>query len=131
LENELGELGVEVPAPNFHAPSKTEFHENGTEKEESALEGIGTSGAESTLKLAGGSTATLTSLGTGRCGADIELDSDSPADSGLAVRDGVGTSSAEGTPRLAGVSTARINSLGSGCSSADAKLARCSSTDSD
>ena len=48
LDNAAGELDDKVPVANFHVPSKTVFHENGTVGEESAADGVGTSGSGST-----------------------------------------------------------------------------------
>ena len=73
LENATGELDDKVPAANFHAPSKTAFHENGTVDEESAVDGVGTSGSGSTLGLVDGSAAKIDSLGSVRSGAGAGL----------------------------------------------------------
>jgi len=73
LETEAGELEDKVPAANFHAPSKTVFHEKGTADEESAADGIGTSGSGSTGGFVDGSTAKTDSLGSVRSGAGAGL----------------------------------------------------------
>jgi len=73
LETAAGELDDKVPAANFHAPSKTVFHENGNVDEESAADGVGTSGSGSTAGLVDGSTAKIDSLGSVRSGAGARL----------------------------------------------------------
>jgi hypothetical protein len=74
LRNVAGELDDKVPAANFHAPSTTVFHENGTVGEESAADGVGTSVSGSTAGLVDGSTAKIDSLGSVRSGARVGLD---------------------------------------------------------
>jgi hypothetical protein len=73
LETAAGELDDKVPAANFHAPSKTVFHENGTVDEESAADGVVTSGPGSTAGLVDGSAAKTDSLGSVRSGAGAGL----------------------------------------------------------
>jgi hypothetical protein len=63
LEGAAGELD-DVPDANFHAPSKTVFHENGTVAEESSVAGVGTSGSGSTEGIVDGSVAKIDSLGS-------------------------------------------------------------------
>src|SRR5712692_2871005 len=74
LENAAGELDDKVPAANFHAPSNTAFHENGTVDEESAVDGAGTSGSGSTAGIVDGSAAKIDSLGSVRSSAGAGLD---------------------------------------------------------
>jgi uncharacterized protein with beta-barrel porin domain len=74
LETEAGELEDKVPAANFHAPSNTVFHENGTVDEESAADGVWTSGFGSSAGLVDGSAAKTDSLGSVRSGAEAGLD---------------------------------------------------------
>ena len=74
LESAAGELDDKVPAANFNAPSKTVFHENGTVAEESAADGVGTSGSGSTAGLVDGSAAKIDSLGSVRSGTGTGLD---------------------------------------------------------
>ena len=63
-----------VPVANFHAPSKTVFHENGTVDVESAADGAGTSGSGSTEGIVDGSAAKIDSLGSVRSGTGTGLD---------------------------------------------------------
>jgi len=73
LEGAAGELDDNVPDANFHAPSKTVFHEKGTAEEESAVDGGGSSGSGTTSGLADGSTAKVDSLGSVRSGTGAGL----------------------------------------------------------
>ena len=73
LDTAAGELDDKVPVANFHVPSKTLFHENGTVDEESAADGVGTSGSGSTAGLVDGSAAKTDSLGSVRSGAGAGL----------------------------------------------------------
>jgi hypothetical protein len=74
LGTAAGELDDKVPAENFHAPSNTVFHENGTVGEESAADGVWTSGSGSSAGLVDGSAAKTDSLGSVRSGAEVGLD---------------------------------------------------------
>jgi hypothetical protein len=74
LEGAAGELDDNVPDANFHAPSKTVFHENGTVEEESAADGVGASGSGSTEGIVDGSAVKIDSLGSVRSGTGAELD---------------------------------------------------------
>ena len=82
LENAAGELDDNVPAANFHAPSKTVFHENGTVGEESAADGVETSGSGSTAGLVDGSAVKIDSLASVISGAGTGLGNCSATDSG-------------------------------------------------
>jgi hypothetical protein len=62
LESAAGELGDNVPAASFHAPSKTVFHENGTVGEESAGDWVETSGSGSAAGIVDGSAVKIDSL---------------------------------------------------------------------
>jgi hypothetical protein len=70
LEGAAGELDDNVPDANFHAPSKTVFHEKGTAGEEStvAVDGVGVSDSGSTAGLVDGFTAKIDSLASVRSG---------------------------------------------------------------
>jgi len=73
LETAAGELDDKVPVANFNAPSKTVFHENGTVDEESAADGVWTSGSGSTGGFVDGATAKTDSLGSVRSGTGVGL----------------------------------------------------------
>jgi hypothetical protein len=73
LEGAAGELDDKVPAANFHAPSKTVFHENGTVDEESTADGVETSGSGNTAGIVDGSAAKIDSLGSVRSGTEAGL----------------------------------------------------------
>ena len=64
LGGAAGELDDNVPDANFHAPSKTVFHENGTVGVESSADGVGASGSGSTVGIVDGSAAKTDSLGS-------------------------------------------------------------------
>jgi len=64
LAGAAGELDDNVPEANFHAPSNTVFHENGTVGEESSADGVGASGSGSTVGIVDGSAAKTDSLGS-------------------------------------------------------------------
>ena len=68
-----GELEDNVPAANFHAPSKTVLHENGAVDEESPGEGVESSGSGSAEGIVDGSVAKIDSLGPVRSGTGAEL----------------------------------------------------------
>jgi hypothetical protein len=72
-EGAAGELDDNVPEANFHAPSKTVFHENGTVGEESSADGVGASGSGSTEGIADGSAAKIDSPGSVRSGTGTDL----------------------------------------------------------
>jgi len=82
LEGAAGELDDNVPEANFHAPSKTVFHENGTVDEDSSLDGVGASGSGSTEGIVDGSAAKIDSPGSVRSGTGTELDNCPDTDSG-------------------------------------------------
>ena len=73
LEGAVDELDDNVPEANFHAPSKTVLHENGTVGEESAVDVVGASGSGSTEGIVDGSAAKIDSLGSVRSGAETGL----------------------------------------------------------
>jgi hypothetical protein len=73
LDVAAGGLDDNVPAANFHAPSKTVFHENGTVDEESPGEGVESSGSGSTEGIVDGSVGKIDSLGSVRSGTGSEL----------------------------------------------------------
>ena len=73
LENAPGELDDEVPAANFHAPSKIVLHEKGAVEEESAVDGVGSSGSGNTAGLVGGSTVRIDSPCSASSGAGAGL----------------------------------------------------------
>ena len=74
LEGAADELDDNVPEANFHAPSKTVFHENGTVGEESLVDEVGASGSGSSAGLDEGSTAKIDSLGSVGSSTGTELD---------------------------------------------------------
>ena len=82
LEGAAGELDDNVPEANFHAPSKTVFHENGIVDEDSAVDGIGASGSGSTEGIVDGSAAKTDSLGSVRSGTGTDVDNCSATNSG-------------------------------------------------
>jgi hypothetical protein len=82
LEGAAGELDDTVPDANFHAPSKTVFHENGTVGEDSSIDGMGASGSGSTEGIVDGSAANIDSLGSVRSDTGTGLDNCSDTNSG-------------------------------------------------
>ena len=74
VEDAAGEFDDKVSAANFHASSKTVFHENGTVGVESAEDGGETSESGITAGIADGSAAKIDSLGSVKSDTGTGLD---------------------------------------------------------